>query len=529
MLTRFDPDPRSAVDGNLSSDLAPADGAPDQWPRRVTVLLLLALLAHAVGVLWLGLFQPITDMHAFRQTQTAITAYWLWKGGAWFAYETPVLGHPWAIPFEFPLYQYLVALLRLFGVPIDVGGRLVSFGFYLGCLWPLRLLFRTCRLGRNAYLTVSVLFLSSPLYLFWGRTVMIETCALFFGLLWLALLADFLSRPRLSILLWAALAGTAGTLAKATTFPAFLLLGGLLLLHHALRDGLAAAGRRTLPLAVPAFAIPLILGYAWVAYSDAVKQHNPFGALLTSANLAPWNFGSWAQRESSELWLGMVLLRTLHNAFGYGFPLAIALAGIALASRRFALPVIAAVLAYLVPFLLFTNLHLQHDYYQNANALFALAAAGFGMASIAAAGRRRTAALLLIVLAASQLAFFWREMAPYLTADLTRSPQLGIALMARQRTPPESGLVVIGDDWSATIPYYAERKAVSVPGWIPRPVLERLLADPAAFLGGRPLGGIVYCPLSAAPSDIAPQLQAFVAGRRLLGKAYGCQLLAARR
>jgi hypothetical protein len=356
---------------------------------------------------------------------------------------------------------------------------------------------------------------------------MIESCALFFGLLWLALLADFLSRARLPILLLTVLAGTAAILAKATTFPAFLLLGGLLFLHYARRDGLSLPNRRMLLLAVLAFAIPLLLGYAWVVYSDAVKQHNPFGALLTSGNLAFWSFGDWSQRASRELWLGTILLRTLRNAFGYGFPLAIVLTSIALVSRRWTLPAIAAVLAYLVPFLIFTNLHLQHDYYQNANALFALAAVAFGVAGIAMAGYRRTAALLLLVLAALQLAFFWREEAPYLTADLTRSPQLSIALMARQRTPPESGLVIIGDDWSSTIPYYAERKAVSIPGWTPRPVLERLLADPVAFLGGQPLGGIVYCPLSAAPSEIAPLLQAFVAGRRLLGKAYGCRLLAA--
>jgi hypothetical protein len=487
------------------------------------------LVAHALCILWLGLFQPIIDRHAFRQTQTALTAYWLWKGGPWLAYETPVLGAPWSIPFEFSIFQYLVALLRLAGIPIDIGGRLISFAFYLGCLWPLRLLFRALRLGRVACLAVSVLFLSSPLYLFWGRTVMIESCALFFGLLWLALLADFLSRPRWLVLLSSALAGSAAILAKATTFPAFLVLGGLVLLHQALRDGLSAPSRRTLLLAASAFAIPLILGYAWVLYSDGVKQQNPFGALLTSDNLAAWNFGSWGQRESRELWWGMILFRTLRNAFGYGFPLAVMLAGLALAKRRFALPMIAAVLAYLVPFLLFTNLHLQHDYYQSANALFALAATGFGIAGIATAGYRRTAALLLVMLTASQLAFFWREEAPYLTADLTRSPQLSIALMARQRTPPGSGLVIIGDDWSSTIPYYAERKAVSVPGWTPRPVLERLLADPAAFLGGRPLGGIVHCPLSPAPPDIAPQLQAFVAGRRVLGKAFGCHLLAAAR
>jgi hypothetical protein len=385
------------------------ESAAERADRRLeiaTTVLLIVLLGQAIYVLWLGLFQPIMDMFAFRQTQTAISAYWLWKGGNWFAYETPVLGYPWAIPFEFPLYQYLVVLLRLVGVPIDVGGRLVSFGFYLGCLWPLWLLFKSYRLGRYAYLTVSILFLSSPLCLYWSRTVMIESCALFFGLLWLALLARLLSAPRLMNLVWTVLAGTCAVLAKSTTFPAFLVVGGLLFLHQVLRDGLAAPYRRPLILAVIAFVLPLLLGFVWVAYSDAVKLHNIFGSRLTSAMLNTWNFGTWAQRKSSQFWLDVVLLRSLPQIFGYGFLLAIGLAGAALASRRFAVPMVLATVGFFVPFLVFTNLHFHHDYYQYANALFGLAAVGLGIASIAEAGRRWLASIGLACVVALQAAFF---------------------------------------------------------------------------------------------------------------------------
>ena len=69
------------------------------------------LLLHAAYFLWIGLDHPALDFYAFRQTQTALSAYWLWHDGFRLAYETPVLGAPWAIPYEFPLYQWLVALL----------------------------------------------------------------------------------------------------------------------------------------------------------------------------------------------------------------------------------------------------------------------------------------------------------------------------------------------------------------------------------------------------------------------------------
>ena len=164
--------------GSISSG-----GIRDRWLDLSAILLLAVLAIHSLIVLGIGLSEPLLDLYNFRQTQTALTAYWLWKCGPWLAYETPVLGYPWSIPFEFPTYQALVALLRLIGIPIDIGGRFVSFAFYLACLWPLSRLFRTLGFGRRSFLIVSILFLASPLYLYWSRTVMIESCALFFGLL----------------------------------------------------------------------------------------------------------------------------------------------------------------------------------------------------------------------------------------------------------------------------------------------------------------------------------------------------------
>src|SRR5262249_7120126 len=140
-------------------------------------ILVLAFL-FALAVLCVGLFQPLLDQYQFRQTQTALTSYWLMRGGPIFAYETPVLGFPWSIPFEFPVYQIIVALLSQTGVPLDAAGRIVSFVFFVGCLWPMRVLFRALQFDDVAFPCAAVLFLLSPLYLYWGRTFMVETCAL---------------------------------------------------------------------------------------------------------------------------------------------------------------------------------------------------------------------------------------------------------------------------------------------------------------------------------------------------------------
>lgn len=53
--------------------------------------------------------QPLTGMFYFRETQTALSDYWMTQGGPKLIYETPVTGFPYKIPFEFPLFQWLAA------------------------------------------------------------------------------------------------------------------------------------------------------------------------------------------------------------------------------------------------------------------------------------------------------------------------------------------------------------------------------------------------------------------------------------
>ena len=89
-------------------------------PGALLLIYGLSALAYLTIASWSS---PILDMFGFRQAQTAISAYWIAKGGPLFAYQTPVFGYPWSIPFEFPLYQWLVALLAdSSGLSLDQGG-----------------------------------------------------------------------------------------------------------------------------------------------------------------------------------------------------------------------------------------------------------------------------------------------------------------------------------------------------------------------------------------------------------------------
>src|SRR5215211_4978027 len=50
--------------------------------------------------------------HEFRQTQTAIISYYIDQQNNFSVhYETPIMGKPWEIPLEFPLYEWCVVWL----------------------------------------------------------------------------------------------------------------------------------------------------------------------------------------------------------------------------------------------------------------------------------------------------------------------------------------------------------------------------------------------------------------------------------
>lgn len=505
---------------NLSSNITIA----------IIFILFISGILFSFAILVAGIHNPILDIYYFRQTQTAITAYWIAQGGPWLAYETPVLGAPWAIPFEFPVYQLIVAAVSKAHVPLDVAGRLVNYAFFVLVLLPLGMLARTLTVSRTAYLSVAALFLFSPLYVYYSRTVLIETCALFFGALWLALLAAHLKRARWVLLLGAVASGSLAVLAKSTTFPSFLVLGGVATTWVLFQQWRAGTAWRAIALiaggALVAAAVPLMLGLGWVAYSDAVKSANAFGAHLTSEALARWNFGGLSQKFSASLWKDIVFGRIMPDVLGSLSLIGIAAILVAVRpTRAFALAVLA-VIAFLVPIAIFTNLHMVHTYYQLANGLFIVIAVGLCIGMICDNGRPLLALSFLLLLIGGQVYYFAITYKPAVDSNQFNNQLYRAALVARDNTTPDQSIIVFGDDWSSAVNYYAERKGIAMPSWTPRDLFERVLADPQRFLGDRPLGAIVVCafglPENPLPND-------FIAHRRLIAQVDACRVFSGER
>jgi hypothetical protein len=350
-----------------------ADGLMRCW----ALLLVIAVALFATCTALLHASQPLLEAHAFRQTQTALTSLWMIKEGWRLDYQTPVAGFPWSIPFEFPLFQFLAALISQWGSwDLDPVGRLLSFFFLIASAWPALQIARCLELRRETALIFCALLWSSPLYLFWGRTFMIETAALFFILAAVpyALALNRADPGWKAVLLFLLFASLAMLQKVTTAAPVILVLGLVALRHQAGILGFGQTFARKGLLLLGAFIVPVILAALWTQYSDAIKERNLLGAMLTSKALIGWNFGTLAQRLDpammKTLFWDRILAKNAAGLLGI-FLVAGALVASDLRTRK----LIAVCLAlFLLPLLIFTNLHLVHAYYPLSSVVFFLAA-----------------------------------------------------------------------------------------------------------------------------------------------------------
>jgi hypothetical protein len=434
-------------------------GAPRIEPVLCGVFV--ACLAFHLWAVTGGLGAPLLDAHAFRQTQTAITTYWLLRGGPWIDYETPVLGPPWSIPFELPLYQWTVAaFVRVTGLPLDPAGRVVSELFFLATLPACWLVLRGLGIARRHRWPFLSLLVVSPLYVFWSRTFMIESAALCLAVAYAAAVLAWTARPSRARAGVALAVGALAAATKITTFAGFAALAILVVPWRARRLGAAAM-----------VGLPLLAGAAWHAHADAVKAANPIAAgFLTSDALGTWSFGTAAQRLAPDTWR-TAFARTLRDVLGTPWVVVVAALGVAVARRRAGL-FVGALGLFVGPFLVFTNLHVVHDYYAYANGVFLVAAvAAAVLALLESGGGRRVAAVALLLAAAGcEIRAYLRDVRPRQTRAVQSPRDSELGRLVRARTRPGDVLVVYGEDWSPVLPYYLERRAI----------MDRGARDPAA-------------------------------------------------
>jgi hypothetical protein len=437
--------------------------ASKSWTEKILFLIFAVCLIHSLWAMSRGWNNPLIDAHAFRQTQTAISVFYLLKGSPWLAYETPVLGVPWSIPMEFPLYQGIVAILvKLFQTPIDQTGRFVSAFFFYLSLIPIYVILSYLQVARAFRWLFLSLFLASPLYLFWARTFMIESTALFFSLAYLAYIAVYFRYKSPIIALLACLFGIAASLAKVTTMAGFLILACVWIgINWVKKDSSRNLAKDLLIPVVVFIIIPFLLAKTWVNFADAQKLLNPMAAdLITSKALRDWNFGTIAQKLSRSEWRNY-LTRTLNDVFGGLIISVMALVILPIFTSKKLLSYGLSLL-FILTVAIFTNLHFVHNYYPYANAIFLLGASGFTIMGLIEKKRKIWQSVgwfFLALILLSQLQFYRAFWYP---TKLHGKIYLEIASQVQSITSPEGVLLIYGRDWNSLIPYYSQRRALMI-------------------------------------------------------------------
>ncbi|TMB59507.1 MAG: hypothetical protein E6J49_15075 [Chloroflexi bacterium] len=475
---------------------------------RRELLVVVASIAVAVAIRVPTLTQPLLEIHAFRQTQTAFQARIFHESGIDLLQpEVPVFGQPYALPYEFPLFQAFASLPMDVGIDPDPAMRLtalVSFVIAAFCLW------RLVRRMADAVTAVAALvaFLFSPFAIVWSRTSMIEyfVIAAALGYLW----AGLAWRDERAPWQWL-VAVVLGSIAMTVKFQSAFFWGLPLLAYRPRSSRWRDAGLLAL------IAIPLVVGLGWTRYADVVRTADGARPWLGATALADFLFGAPLDRLDPTAWsaiavaLGLVvgpaLLVILWSAkdarFVHG------------AQRRFWLSFIGAPLLAVV---VFFNVYRIHDYYSAAITPSLAAALGLGAGALwsrrdlaraslpviplavvvgfltlatpvalalavavvaiaflvrrlvqgdhHAAGRALpVVAVILIALNLATTSWYWGR--AYASAD---EGDIG-RILARARelaslSAADDPVIAVGHDWSPDLFYYAHRRGFMLADWL---------------------------------------------------------------
>jgi hypothetical protein len=423
----------------------------------------------------------------FRQAQTALSAYWIKAENNFsLAYPTPVVGKPWSIPMEFPLYQWVVVVTgKLTGWGLTKAGRAVSIACFYLCLPALFLLLRRWDVPPVRRWLVLAAVLSCPLYIFYARAFLIETMALMFSLwFWVAFERAVAERSKAWLAL-AVLAGTGAGLVKVTTFMLYLLPAAWWAgarLWAARRNG----WWRELAWMAAAIVVPFAATLWWLNFADATKALNPLGIAFTSSGLREFNLGTSATRFSSALWA--VKAQIVTNQLTWWPALLVCAVITVVVGRARWRQILACIVWFGSVLVIFPVLYAYHDYYYVANALLLTVAVGLALVVLTETGIKRVLVYGVVLLVLGGQARRYLE--HYYPGQSAISPGGdGLTRSLQFMTNPSDVIVVLGQDWNSMTAYYSQRKAVMFRDDVARDSerVERVLAK----LDGETIGALV--------------------------------------
>jgi hypothetical protein len=418
-------------------------------------------------------FHPdfLSDLFSFRQAQTAVTVQEFHRTGPAILYATPVLGAPWKIPFEFPTYQLSVYYLqKAAGLGLITAGRIVSVAAYLAVIVVLTLVLREVKVPAWGTLLTVVLGFTSPFYIFWSRSFLIETTALFLCLLSFYLAIGQINRPSRIAAIALYIVAPLAAVTKLTTFAP--IIAGLATLFITERITRRKAEfltlRRGETIVVIAIAVSILASILWNSIADSCKDQSPITQFLSSSRLYFFTFGTFKERTEMSLWNQMHWLFApglgAHVKFLEWFILGTICVGLVASKyRRWILVFVAMAVS---PVLVFFYLYAVHPYYEAANLLYIFPAFVLSVAGLPSRPGydfwRPALLIAVIAIAVHGMSGSYYDRALRLEPDTVGFTPATIDCFrnVRSATNPDDVVVGIGFDWDPTFPFYLERKAM---------------------------------------------------------------------
>ena len=429
-------------------------------PRSLAVFAAILAVGTLIRIPQLG--HHLYEAYAFRQTQTAfVIREYSRQGIDLLTTPLPVFGADADVPFEFPLFQGVAAILTRLGMSPEMAGRtvgLIAFQVTVGLTW---VLVRRWHSDVAANLTAGLMqFL--PFGLAWGAACLIDFSAVALSLGMVVALDGYLRQGSPRLLLVGAVCAWLAMLVKVTTpvpwcillaFAALALPRSRSLIHRSLVAAALGPG------------VGVVAATVWTRYADSVKAANPTTSFIMSDQLTAWNFGTLEGRlsASDNLVLGHHALLELGAPLGLAVLAALfgALSGSGNRWHRTGL-----LACFLSGPLIFFNLYVVHAYYWIA--VFPAAAALMAVGLVAARERfarvlpRETPAVAMmaatLVLVAAVVPVGLQQVAQF--ARQNTAPQLVVA--AANFSQPDDQLLVLGCDWDPTLLYGADRQGFMI-------------------------------------------------------------------
>lgn len=428
-----------------------------QWPK--VVLCLAIIFIYAFSLLYRGF--DLT-MSPFRESQTAITIYYFDSLSIdnFLHYLTPVLGPPWRVPFEFPVFQALAALGshgRELGDLILIAKSL-SLLFFIATLYVLRQTLLKLGAGADACNFMVLCVSISPIYVSYSSALLIEATVLFFA--FCGLYCYLVSLDRGWIFLAFALAFfSLASVTKITTWFTFAMIlisfsimkvysGYISGLNY--RDVALKKLRRPLFHALTCIFFSGFVGLLWTSHADTVKSLSPLSIQYTSDSLSAWNFGTVDQRLSSVFWT-VSGIKFFLLSLGFYLPFYVLkykkiISGTDAVFTYLTLCCVAAI----VTFLIFQNLFYRHDYYYFSISWAVVAA----IAYIVFFMRWRYHRYILVgAMLFSSVTYLTLKKNYYAVSDYA-------AIDVTKKLPNYSPIIVLGRGFSSYIPFMTERRAL---------------------------------------------------------------------